>query len=415
MITFNAEGSEYDVIVIGGGPAGATAATLLQRKGHRCLVLENSTFPRYHIGESLIPHTFGTLDRLGLLPKLRNSHFPVKHSVRFVSVSGHHADPFYFSETIDGERARTWQVERSEFDQMCLDHARQNGVEIRMQTQARGVIFDEAGQAVGVRAKSRGGEVEEISCRVVIDASGRATAIGTQLDLKTEVAGLNKASAWGYYRGGRRREGIDAGETTIFMIAEQGWFWYIPLPDDMISVGVVASPEYLLSDGSDFEKAFLREAEKCGPLQEMLAPATLEGRVRGLRRLAYRNGQLAGDGWVMVGDAAAFLDPIYSSGIFLAMASAELAAGCVDEALACGDLSAEKLGAFAEPLWEGIEVIRRLIHAFYDPTFSFHKFVERFPEQRAALIDCLVGDVVEKDMSPFLGALAEMTPIPGPP
>lgn len=116
----------------------------------------------------------------------------------------------------------------------------------------------------------------------------------------------------------------------------------------------------------------------------------------------------------MVGDAAAFLDPIYSSGLFLAMASAELAAGCIHEALCAGDVSAEKLGAFSGPLWEGIEVIRRLIHAFYDPSFSFHKFVERFPEQRASLIDCLVGDVVEKDMSGFLAALAEMTPPPGP-
>ena len=120
--------SSYDVIVIGGGPAGAALATFLQRQGHACLVLDSSTFPRYHIGESLIPHTYGTLDRLGLLPKLRESHFPVKHSVRFVSPSGKEADPFYFSETIEGERAHTWQVERSEFDQLCLDNATQAGV-----------------------------------------------------------------------------------------------------------------------------------------------------------------------------------------------------------------------------------------------------------------------------------------------
>ncbi|MCH8042624.1 MAG: tryptophan 7-halogenase [Planctomycetes bacterium] len=404
----------YDVVVIGGGPAGATAATFLQRQGHRCVVLENSTFPRYHVGESLIPHTYGTLDRLGLLPKLRSSHFPVKHSVRFVSPSGKQTDPFYFSETISGEAAQTWQVERSEFDELCLQHARDNGVEVRMQTRANSVLFDENGRATGVLAKTQGEESEEIHCRVVIDASGRATAIGSQLELKTEVAGLNKASIWGYYRGGKRRPGIDAGETTIFMIPLRGWFWYIPLPDDVVSVGVVASPEYLFAEDRDFEKAFGREVARCGPLQEMLAGATFEGRIRGLRRLAYRNRQIAGDGWVMVGDAAAFLDPIYSSGLFLAMASAELAAGCIHDALRCDDVSAEKLGAFAGPLWEGIEVIRRLIHAFYDPDFSFHKFVERFPEQRAALIDCLVGDVVEKDMSGFLGALAEMTPPPGP-
>ena len=123
MISQVKSGLSYDVVVIGGGPAGTTLATLLQRQGHACLVLNSSNFPRYHIGESLIPHTFGTLNRLGLLPKLRESHFPVKQSVRFVSPTGKEADPFYFSETIQGESARTWQVQRSEFDQLCLENA----------------------------------------------------------------------------------------------------------------------------------------------------------------------------------------------------------------------------------------------------------------------------------------------------
>ena len=412
MITSQSD-APYDVAVIGGGPAGSTVATFLQRQGHRCLILESSTFPRYHIGESLIPHTYGTLDRLGLLPKLRTSHFPVKHSVRFVSPSGKHADPFYFSETIEGEGAQTWQVERAEFDQMCLNHARENGVEVRMATRAKQVLF-EGDRAVGVFAQSRDSQPEEIRARVVVDASGRATVIGSQRGLKTDVAGLNKASIWGYYRGGKRGEGIDAGETTIFMIANRGWFWYIPLPDDIVSVGVVADPEYLFAQTNDFKTVFLREVEGCGPLAEPLSEATLEGVVRGLRRLAYRNQQVTGNGWVMVGDSAAFLDPIYSSGLFLAMVSAELAATCIHDALAAGDVSGEKLGAFTKPLWSGIEVIRRLIHAFYDPTFSFGKFVERFPDQRSALIDCLVGDVVDKDMSPFLEALAQMTPPPNP-
>jgi flavin-dependent dehydrogenase len=156
------------------------------------------------------------------------------------------------------------------------------------------------------------------------------------------------------------------------------------------------------------------EGKLCAPLRKRLDGAVQCGPVRGLRRLAYRNQRTAGDGWVMIGDAAAFLDPIYSSGLYLALASAELAAGCVHDALEAEDCSAQRLGAFAGPLMEGVDIVRRLIHAFYDEKFSFREFVERYPEQKPALIDCLVGDVINKDRSAFLEALATMTPPPPP-
>jgi flavin-dependent dehydrogenase len=404
--------AEFDVVVIGGGPAGATVATVLARRGYRCLILESARFPRYHIGESLIPHTYDTFDRLGLLPKLQTSAFPVKHSVRFVSPSGETADPFYFSETIAGPRARTWQVERAEFDRICLDHARENNVTVRSATRCERVLFDEHEQAVGVVAQAADGLSEEIKARVVVDASGRRTVIGTQLGLRTHVEGLDKGSIWAYYRGGRRRPGIDAGETTVFMIRDRGWFWYIPLPDDIVSVGIVASPEYLFRDGQDYNAIYAREVADCHPLTAMLIDATRLDPVRGIATLAYRNRRVAGHGWVMIGDAAAFLDPIYSSGLYLALASAEFAADAIVAALQAGDVGPEKLGAFAPRLWAGIEVIRRLIHAFYDPQFSFRDFVTRHPDQRAALIDCLVGDVVDKNMDSFLASLASMSPPP---
>ncbi len=403
----------FDVAVIGGGPGGAAVATLLQRQGHSCLVVEGATFPRYHIGESLIPHTHACFDRLGLLPQLRSSSFPVKHSVRFVSHTGKKAEPFYFSDTIDGERAHTWQVERSEFDRMCLDNAREAGVEVRTPARVRSVLFD-GDQAVGVRVEENDSSPQDIQARVVVDASGRSTVIGRQLDLRVDVPGLNKSSIWTYYRGGHRGEGIDAGETTVFMLPDRGWFWYIPLPDDIVSVGIVASPEYLFREGKQFDQVLQREVTQCQPISEWLAGAEQIGEVRGYRRLAYLHRQVVGDGWVMVGDAAGFLDPIYSSGLFLALASGELAADCIHEALIADDVCAAKLGKFVRPLWEGIEVIHRLIHAFYDPTFSFYQFAETFPDQRAALIDCLVGDVVGKPMGPFLEALEKMTPVPEP-
>lgn len=404
--------TNYDVAVIGGGPGGAALATFLARAGHRCVIFEQAKFPRYHIGESLIPHTHGIFDRLGLLPQLRASAFPVKHSVRFVAYSGKESVPFYFSETIPGERARTWQVERSEFDRMMLDHARASGVEVHEQTSIDEVLFED-GRAVGVRVVPAGGAATEVRAKVVVDASGRVCVIGRQLGLRSALPELRKASVWGYFRGGKRLPGIDAGETTMFLIPGGGWFWYIPLPNDVVSVGLVADPEYVFSQSDDMEAAFTREVALCAPLAERLAAAERVGPVRGSRHLAYLNRQTCGDGWVMIGDARAFLDPIYSSGLYLALGSAELAAQCIDEALKCGDVSASVLGRFEPALWKGVDVVRRLIHAFYDPAFSFPKFAARFPEHRAALIDCLVGDVI-KDMSAFTAALAQMTPPPPP-
>ena len=411
--TPNSNGA-YDVVVVGGGPAGAALASFLARDHHRCLILERSKFPRYHIGESLIPHTYGTFERLGLLPKLKRSSFPEKHSVRFVSRTGKTSVPFYFSERIPGAGAQTWQVERATFDKMLLDHAREQGVEIREETRVEEVLFEEE-RAVGVRAVQGNTEAYQVNASVVVDASGGATLIGRQLGLKREVPGLKKASIWAFYHGGARLEGIDAGETTIFRIADNGWFWYIPLPDDMVSVGIVASPEYLFRETGDRDSVFLSEVERCEPLAKRLAQAQLVRPIRGGRRtLAYVNRQTCGDGWLMLGDARAFLDPIYSSGLFLALGSAELAAPCVNEALATGDVSATLLGQFEPVLSEGVEVIRRLIYAFYDPAFSFDRFIKRFPEQRGALIDCLIGDVLGKDMSSFTASLAQMTPPPGP-
>lgn len=402
-----------DVAVIGGGPAGAALATILARAGFRCDVFESDQFPRYHIGESLIPHTYGILDRLGLLPKLRQSAYPEKHSVRFVAPSGEESTPFYFSETIEGEGARTWQVERGSFDRLCLEHARDAGAHVWMQTKVERVIFDES-RATGVRVQPAGGEPYDIAARVVVDASGRTTLIGRQLDLRRPVPGLRKASIWSYYKGGKRLSGIDAGETTIFVNHDRSWFWYIPLPDDVVSVGIVGNPEDLFSHGQHAEAAFESAVNASPPLLARLTSATrIPNTYGGYKELAYFNFQTSGDGWVTIGDARAFLDPIYSSGLFLALGSAELAADSIVQAFNANDLSGARLGAFEPRLMAGVDVVRRLIHAFYDTNFRFGDFAKRFPEQRRALIDCLVGDVL-KDMSAFKAALEKMTPPPPP-
>jgi 2-polyprenyl-6-methoxyphenol hydroxylase-like FAD-dependent oxidoreductase len=215
-------------------------------------------------------------------------------------------------------------------------------------------------------------------------------------------------SVWSYYKGGARGEGLDAGETTIVLLPDKSWAWYIPLPEDVVSVGVVAAPDVLFSAAST-EDVFLRTIAESEPLSKRLAAAERVAPVRGGSGvLAYRNTRTVGDGWVMVGDARAFLDPIYSSGVFLALESAEQAAECVHEALLADDVSAARLGAFESRLNDGVDVISRLIHAFYNPHFSFGELLARHPDQRRALIDCLVGDVF-KDMSSFTTALETMT------
>lgn len=244
---------------------------------------------------------------------------------------------------------------------MMLDHARSAGVEVHEQVHTDEVLFEE-GQAMGVRVTVAGGGTCEVRAKVVVDASGRACVVGRQLGLREPLPELRKASVWGCFRGGRRLPGIDAGETTMFLIPGGGWFWYIPLPDDVVSVGIVADPEHVFGETDDLEAILAREIAKCAGLADRLSAATRVGPVHGVRH---------------------------------------------------GDVSAPVLGAFEPALWKGVDVVRRLIHAFYDPAFSFPKFAERFPQHRAALIDCLVGDVV-KDLGAFTEALAQMTPPPPP-
>lgn len=403
--------SPYDVVIAGGGPGGATLATFLAKAGHRCLIVDRAQFPRYHVGESLMPQAYGVLDRLGILPKLKGTNFSPKHGVRIVARDGQSV-AFHYADAITDERAVTWHVERGEFDRLLLEHARENGVEVWDGTYVDTVLFRE-NRAVGVRVSSQPGEQIDVPAKVVVDASGRTCLIGTQLALKQDIPGLRKSALWGYFHNGKQPSGSESGETTIYLMPGGGWFWHVPLSRDMVSVGIVADPEYLFTGEGSSEHILTREVANCTPLAARLEGMECPGPVRALRQLAYMNRQTCGDGWVMIGDARVFLDPVFSSGLFLALTSAELAAGCIDAALREDDTSAARLECFEPKLWEGVEVVRRLIHAFYDPNFNFAEFIKRFPEQREALIHCLVGDVL-KDLHSFTDALAQMTPPPPP-
>lgn len=408
----------YDVIVIGGGPAGTTTATLLAQKGYKTLILEKSKFPRFSIGESLIPETYWPLKRLGMLDRMKNSHFVKKYSVQFISPSGREAKPFYFFETNPHESSMTWQVLRSEFDQMMIENATEHGAEIRQGVHVKKILFEEE-CVVGVQtrpANGNGHEDEKIQAQVVVDASGRNSLISRRFRLRRPYPELDRVAIFAHYENGRRLSGIDEGATIAAYIRDKlGWFWYIPLPNNIVSVGVVAPPAVLYGERKKNPRTILeKEIDMCSWIKARLTRARRVSRVYVLSDFSYRARQCAGNGWVLVGDAFGFLDPVYSSGILLALKSGEFAVEAIDEAFQTGDFSAASLGSFGPKLCQGMEIFRGLIHAFYTPTFSFGKFVREFPEHQKTLIDILSGDVFRDDVQAILPALNQYCALPSP-
>jgi flavin-dependent dehydrogenase len=381
-----------DVVVIGGGPAGCTTATLLAQRGWRVELFERERFPRFHIGESLIPETYWVLQRLGVLPRMQASRFVKKHSVQFVSANGRQSAPFYFWDNKPHECSQTWQVVRSEFDHLLLEHAREHGVHAHEEVHVLDVLFD-GDTAVGVSVRERGGPRRDVGARVVVDASGQSALLQNRLHLRIWDPVLNKGAIWTYWQGAYRDTGRDEGATLVLQTAtRRGWFWYIPLHDDIVSVGVVAPFDELFKGRGGHEQTYQEEVERCPAVKQRLAPARRATGYFATRDYSYRSRQVAGNGWVLVGDAFGFLDPLYSSGVLLALKSGELAADAVDGALASGDVSADRLGQWGPAFNQGVDRMRRLVCEYYDG-FSFGEFVRRFPHLRGTITDLLIGDL----------------------
>ena len=405
-------GNHRDVIVIGGGPAGSTAAAVLAQKGRRVLLLEKEKFPRYHIGESLLPYAYFTLERIGALERIKNSPFTKKHSVQFVSIDGRASVPFYFFKHLTHEASQTWQVLRGDFDQLLLDNARERGAEVMEETTVKELIQPN-GAVVGVRAVTRDGAVQEFHAPMTIDATGRDAFAVTRNGWKVRDPYLNKIAIWTYYKGALRSPGVDEGATTVAYVPEKGWFWYIPLADDIVSVGVVAEKNYLYTDTKDLAAIFHREVKKNAWIEKHLAAGQQFGPYRVTGEYSYRSRHCASDGLVLAGDAFGFLDPVFSSGVFLALRSGELAADAVDAALHAQDVSAERFGEYGEQVCFGIESMRKLVYAFYNQAFSFGALVSQFPHLRGDVTDCLIGNLF-RDFQPLFHAVAKFAAVPEP-
>jgi flavin-dependent dehydrogenase len=384
---------QYDVVVIGGGPGGSTVSTLIAQRGYTVGLFEREKFPRFHIGESLIPETYWVLKRLGMLPKMQASHFVKKYSVQFVNALGRESAPFYFWDNKPHECSQTWQVERGEFDQMMLENAREHGVDAHEGVHVLEVLFD-GDRATGVRIRDVDGTRRDIRTRVVVDASGQAAMLQNRFKLRLWDPVLNKGAIWTYWEGAYRDTGRDEGATMVLQTHDKhGWFWYIPLHDDIVSVGVVAPFDYLFKNRKgSHEQTYNEEVDACPAVEKRVRKGTRKTGYFVTRDYSYRSRQAAGDGWVLVGDAFGFLDPLYSSGVLLALKSGELAADAICDALTNGDTGAAQLGRWGQGFNQGVDRMRRLVCEYYDG-FSFGTFVRRYPELRGTVTDLLIGDL----------------------
>jgi flavin-dependent dehydrogenase len=322
---------QCDVAVIGGGPAGSTAAALLARRGYRVIALEKAHHPRFHIGESLLPMNLPVFERLGVLDKVRALGV-FKPGADFEADNERGYNTYAFDRAIGNSPPHAYQVWRQDFDKMLYEHARECGADAREGHEV--VTVEQRGpRETRLDIQTDDGRNYRLQASYVVDASGRDALLATKRKLRRKNSQHQSAAIFGHYRGAERRIGEDAGNISIYSF-EHGWMWMIPLPDGVMSVGAVCRPDYLKQrKGRTVE--FLRDTLKRSPaLWRRVAPAELIGNeVRVTGNYSYDSTQMGGAGWVLIGDAFAFLDPVFSSGVYLAMSGAEQAVKVVDAAL----------------------------------------------------------------------------------
>ena len=384
---------QYDCIIVGGGPAGSSAATIVSQGGFDTLLLEREAMPRYHIGESLMPEAFWCFERLGVLDQMRNSDYVRKVSVQFVSSTGKESQPFFFKQHDPRECSSTWQVERAEFDHMLFKNAAANGASCVDQARVMDVLMD-GDRAVGVTVQTSDGTSKEVRAKVVVDATGLQAVIANRMGLRRDEEDLKKIAIWSYFENAEREPGEHGGATIILHTEKKdSWFWFIPLRNGITSVGVVGDRSYMLEDRGSPEQTFADELALCPAMQRRLALSTNIEKYRVAREFSYTTTQQSGDGWVLVGDAMGFIDPIYSSGVYFALQSGIMAADVVVTGLRNDDTSATQLASWVDEFKEGTQWIRKLVDVYYCNPFSMGKFLKMYPQYIGNITDLLIGRI----------------------
>jgi flavin-dependent dehydrogenase len=388
----------WDVAVIGGGPAGSTAATLLAKQGYRVRLIEKARHPRFHIGESLLPANLRLFEQLGVAEEVRAIGM-VKLAAEFVSPQhGNRLQRFHFADAWDKSMPSAYQVRRSELDELLLRNAAQHGAQVSEGCRVRAVAFADDHSSATLSASHDDGRDETIRARFVVDASGRDTLLANQFGTKRRNAKHNSSALYAHFVGARRNAGENEGNITIFWF-EHGWFWFIPLADGATSIGAVVWPAYLKqrSRGVSVEAFFRDTIALCAPLAERLKDAELTGEVHATGNYSYTGEMTHGRNFLLLGDAFAFIDPVFSSGVMLAMQSAFAGAKAIDAALAEPSRAQAALAQFDRDVRHGPREFSWFIYRMTTPAMRNLFMGPRNPlRMKEALLSLLAGDIFGK-------------------
>jgi flavin-dependent dehydrogenase len=381
------------VLVIGGGPAGSTAAALLAQRGYRVTLLEKAHHPRFHIGESLLPANLPLLDKLGVGDAVKAIGME-KWGAEFVSPWHDHRQSFEFADAIDKSMPMAYQVRRAEFDEILIRNASSKNARVVEGCEVRHIEFLADDRGVVAQAHHDDGAIETVQARFVLDASGRDTFLGNRFKAKQRNKKHNSAAIYGHFSGAVRHRGKAEGNITLFWF-DHGWFWFIPLADGSTSVGVVVWPYYMKTRQKRTLEQFFRDTiAQCAPLQERLEQARLLNAVEATGNFSYVCDRTHGRNYLLLGDAYTFIDPVFSSGVLLAMQSAFVGADTVDTCLRHPRQAAAALRQFDRSMRIGPNAFSWFIYRVTNPTlrdaFMMPRNVLRAKE---GLLSVLAGDV----------------------
>ena len=353
--------------MIGGGPAGASTAIYLRQHGYQTIVLEKLRFPRFHIGESLLPANHCLFDELGIHDEVKTRGYPTKLGAEFVSQCGDHVRKFYFREALLPSGSSAYQVLRSDFDQIVLNRARAIGADVREEATVTEVTPKDDGFEIAVEPKDA--DPYLLHASILVDASGQDTFLSSRLHLKQVHEDQRRFAVFSHFHGVDRGSGEDAGNIRIIPFGEGHWFWVIPLRDNLTSVGAVVTKEVLREHRDDIESYFHAAIEATPALTRTMSNAERVEPVRTIADFSYESTQYAGERFLIVGDAAAFVDPVFSAGVLMAMSSAKDAAKAIHRAFQTNDFSARALRSYEREHRRKLRIMFRLIRAYYRPAF----------------------------------------------